>query len=228
MAVKTNGSIGFASAAASVSEGAGKVTITLNRTGDLSGAASVDFATSDGTAVQTSDYQIGFGTVLFAPGQTSKTFDVFITDDGYMESPEAFNISLSNPQGGFQVGGITSTTVTITDNEAITGPNPIANSYGQFWQRAWIPLFVRFVVDSGIYWLTFYPDLLNGALGFMGRFGWNVQLHSPIPQFAPVALFFGLGIDSLVDFAVTKIPYVKDWLPQMPGPMKPIPPTPGS
>lgn len=125
MAVKTNGSIGFASAAASVSEGAGKVTITLNRTGDLSGAASVDFATSDGAAVQTSDYQIGFGTVLFAPGQTSKTFDVFITDDGYMESPEAFNISLSNPQGGFQVGGITSTTVTITDNDAspaVTNP----------------------------------------------------------------------------------------------------------
>ena len=95
MAVKTNGSIGFASATAGVSEGAGKGTITLNRTGDLSGAASVDFATSDGTAVQISDYHIGFGTVLFAPGETSKTFDVLITDDGYMESPETFTISLN-------------------------------------------------------------------------------------------------------------------------------------
>jgi hypothetical protein len=118
MSVKSNGSIGFASATANVSEGAGKIQVTLNRTGDLSGAASADFATSDGTALQTSDYNIGFGTVTFAPGEASKTFDILITDDGYMESPETFSISLSNPKGGFQIGGISTATVTITDNDA--------------------------------------------------------------------------------------------------------------
>ena len=102
----------------------------------------------------------------------------------------------------------------------VTGPNPVAESYPQFFEKCWIPLLVRLVVDSGIYWLTFYPDLLNGVLSFMSKLGWNVQLHSPIPQYAVVALFFGLSIDSIVDFAVTKIPYVKDWLPQMPAPMK--------
>lgn len=105
----------------------------------------------------------------------------------------------------------------------VTGPNPVANTYGDFFKRCWIPLLVRFVVDSGIYWLTFYPDLLNGAISFAAsKFGWNVQLHSPIPQYAVVALFMGLGIDSIVDFAVTKIPYVKDWLPQMPPPLNPV------
>jgi len=126
MAVKVNGNIGFATASSSVSEGAGKVTITVNRTGDLSGAASADFATRDGTAVQTSDYHSGFGTVFFAPGEASKTFDVLLTDDGFMESPETFTISLSNPRGGFQVAGITSTTVTINDNDAVPAvTNPI-------------------------------------------------------------------------------------------------------
>jgi hypothetical protein len=126
MAVKTSGSIGFASSTATVAEGAGKVQITLNRTGDLSAAASADFATSDGTAAQTSDYNIGFGTVFFAPGEASKTFEVIITDDGYTELPETFNISLSNPQGGFQIGGITSASVTITDNDAVPAVvNPI-------------------------------------------------------------------------------------------------------
>lgn len=103
----------------------------------------------------------------------------------------------------------------------VTGPNPVANSYPEFFRKCWIPLLVRFVVDSGIYWLTFYPDLLNGALSILSRFGWNVQLHSPIPQYAVVALFAGLSIDSLVDFAVTKIPGIRDWLPQMPGQLKP-------
>lgn len=108
----------------------------------------------------------------------------------------------------------------------VTGPNPIANTYKQFFHRAWIPLLIRFAVDSGIYWLTFYPDLLNGALGFLSRFGWNIQLHSAVPQYGVFALFFGLGIDSIVDFGVTKIPYVRDWLPQMPGPLVPVQPVP--
>ena len=122
----SNGNIGFASATSSVSEGAGKVQITVNRTGDISGAAAVELTTSDGTAVQTSDYTISFATVFFAPGEASKTVDIFITDDGYSEGSETFTVGLTNPQGGFQIGGIKTNTVTITDND--TAPavvNPI-------------------------------------------------------------------------------------------------------
>jgi hypothetical protein len=49
---------------------------------------------------------------------------------------------------------------------------------------------------------------------------WQGQFHSAVPQYAVFALFFGLGVDSLVDFAVTKIPWLRDWLPQMPAPLK--------
>ncbi len=100
----------------------------------------------------------------------------------------------------------------------VTGPNPVARTYTEFWLKCWIPLLVRAVVDSGIYWLSFYPDMFNWVLKSSGI---NFQLHSALPRYGVVALFFGLGIDSIVDFAVTKIPYVRDWLPQMPPPLKP-------
>lgn len=99
----------------------------------------------------------------------------------------------------------------------VTGPNPVANNYTQFLQKCWIPLFVRAVVDSGFYWATFYPDLVNPVLKY---FNISFELHSPLPHYGLVALFFGLGVDSLVDFLVTKIPFLKDWLPQMPPPLK--------
>ena len=100
----------------------------------------------------------------------------------------------------------------------VKGPNPVANTYGQFIEACWIPLLVRLVVDSGVFWATFYPDFLNPVIG---KFGLTWQLHSPMsdmPGF--VALFVGLAMDSIIDFAVTKIPFIKDWLPQMPPPLK--------
>jgi hypothetical protein len=105
----------------------------------------------------------------------------------------------------------------------VTGPNPIANSYSQFIHRCWIPLLIRTAVDAGIYWLTFYPDLLNYVIKEFTP--WSAQLHSPIPQYAVVALFFGMGIDSIVDFAVSKIPWLNNLLPQMPGPLPTSSPT---
>jgi len=109
----------------------------------------------------------------------------------------------------------------------VQGPNPVANTYGQFVEVCWIPLLVRAVVDSGFFWLTFYPDILNPLVS---KLGLTWQLHSPMSNMpGPVALFVGLGMDSIIDFAVTKIPYVRDWLPQMPAPLKPsIPPSGGN
>lgn len=105
----------------------------------------------------------------------------------------------------------------------VTGPNPVANSYGEFLQRCWIPLFVRAVFDSGVYWLTFYPALLTPILKHLGWDSMVNHIQSGLLQIGPAALFFGLGVDSIVDFGVSKVPYVKDWLPQMPGPLKPVP-----
>ncbi len=100
----------------------------------------------------------------------------------------------------------------------VTGPNPVATSYTEFIQKCWIPLLVRAVVDSGLFWLMFYPEILNPLLTFVGI---NFQLNFTLMNMpGPVTLFVGLGIDSIVDFGISKIPYLKDWLPQMPPPIK--------
>lgn len=104
----------------------------------------------------------------------------------------------------------------------VTGPNPVANTYGQFIRRCWLPLLIRGALESGMFWICFYPELLASALNYMG---WsNVASYVVIvTEFAPAAFFFGHAIDSLADFAVSKIPFIKDILPQMPGPINPVP-----
>lgn len=107
----------------------------------------------------------------------------------------------------------------------VTGPNPVANSYPQFFQRCWIPLLVRWAIDSGVFWLMFTPGMIDRGLNYLGWTGWAWALEM-VTQFAPMAFFFGLAIDSIVDFVVSKTPFLNGWLPQMPGPLlKPKEPT---
>ena len=102
----------------------------------------------------------------------------------------------------------------------ITGPNPIANSWRQFWVRCWVPLTVRAFLDSLVFWSLFTPGFADKALAGLGwtRFAWAVQM---ITQFAVFAAVFGHTVDSILDFAVSKTPFINGVLPQMPGPVPP-------
>ena len=104
-------------------EGSGSVQITVTRSSGT-GTAGVDFQTTDGTANDRGDYTTALGTVRFASGETSKTFNVFITDDAYGEAPETFQVLLTNPSGA-TLGTPNTATVTIISNEAANGPNPV-------------------------------------------------------------------------------------------------------
>jgi hypothetical protein len=139
-------------AAASIAENAGKVTITVTRDGDTSGAATVDYATADGTATQKGDYIIASGTLSFNAGETSKSFDVFIVDDTYVETDETFSVILSNPTGGFFTGIGSSLTATIKDNDTAGSINPIDNA--QFFVRQQYLDFLNREPDPGglAYW----------------------------------------------------------------------------
>ncbi|MFV0594025.1 MAG: Calx-beta domain-containing protein, partial [Draconibacterium sp.] len=79
------------------------------------GGATVDYATSDGTATAGSDYTATSGTLSFAAGETSKTVDVTVTGDQILEADETITLTLSNATG---------TDVTITD---ATGTGTITN-----------------------------------------------------------------------------------------------------
>jgi hypothetical protein len=106
----------------------------------------------------------------------------------------------------------------------VTGPNPIASTYSQFIERCWIPLLVRAFLDSLVFWTLFTPGLADRVTTFLGwtKYDW---LISVITSAAPVAAVFGHTVDSLMDFAVSKLPWVNGVLPQMPGPIPTPSPT---
>src|SRR5262249_1106812 len=129
----------FSQANYSVQEDAGSVTVTVTRTGNTSGAATVAYKTTDtdnftvgcatkqGQAFGRCDFATTVGTLSFAPGETSKSFVVSIINDSYAEGSETFSVGLSNPSGA-SLGNQTTATVTINDNDATDGANPVTNT----------------------------------------------------------------------------------------------------
>src|SRR5213080_4985806 len=78
--------IQFSSSNYSVVEACTTITITVNRIGNPTSAASIDYNTSDVTATERGDYITALGTLSFAPGETSKSFIVLINDDSYVKA----------------------------------------------------------------------------------------------------------------------------------------------
>ena len=119
-------------------ENIGSKMITVTRSGDPSGSATVNYTTSDGAganpcstingvASSRCDYTTTLGTLNFGPGQTSRTFLIPINDDAYAEGSEMFTLTLSNASGA-ALGTPSTATVTITDNDATNGANPLNDS----------------------------------------------------------------------------------------------------
>jgi hypothetical protein len=103
------------SATYNVNETAGFVTITVVRSNGSDGTVSVQYGTSDGTAHAGTDYTATSGTLTFAPGVTSMTFQVPIINDGITDPGTlSFNIALSNPGGGAFLGTRHTSVVNIT------------------------------------------------------------------------------------------------------------------
>ncbi|MCU1268376.1 MAG: exported protein of unknown function [Acidobacteria bacterium] len=111
-----------------VNEGDVFVTVTVNRSGDTTLPSTVDFASSNGTAIQTRDYEVANGTLTFAAGDTSRTFRVLIVNDVYAEGSETVNLTLSSPAGAV-LGAQTSSTVTIADNDSAGTTSPAARQF---------------------------------------------------------------------------------------------------
>ncbi|HEV7904130.1 MAG TPA: TIGR03118 family protein [Pyrinomonadaceae bacterium] len=123
-----------------IGEGNSSIQITVTRSGNVSGSATVNYATFDQSepsapaptptpthANQKTDYEIAVGSVKFAPGETSKTFKVILVDDKLDENDEVIDIALSNPTGaGVGLGSQNTAKLTITDNDTgVTAANPI-------------------------------------------------------------------------------------------------------
>ncbi len=157
------------SVAISVNEGAGRAQVVVTRTGDHTTAVSADYATSDnsglnacssvtGLASSRCDYATSIGTLRFASGEISKTIFIPLVDDVYAEGNETFRLTLSRPVGA-SLGTSTLATITLTDNETVTGTtNPIDS----------VPFFVR----------QHYIDFLGREPDPAGYQGWQDVLNN--------------------------------------------------
>ncbi|HTU65581.1 MAG TPA: Calx-beta domain-containing protein [Steroidobacteraceae bacterium] len=108
----------FSAPTYSVGESGGTATITVSRTGSTTGAVSVGYATSNGTATAGSDYTATSGTLNWAANDSAaKTFTIAITDDSTLESNETINVALTTPGAGAALGLQSTAVLTITDND---------------------------------------------------------------------------------------------------------------
>jgi CSLREA domain-containing protein len=149
----------FSAATYNVSEGTTAVVITVNRFMASAPAATVDYATSDGTASERSDYTTALGTLRFAQDELSKSFTVLLTDDGFQEGEETFTVTLSNPTGGHGLAEPSTAVIRVADNDAAPSTvNPINNPQ----------LFVR----------QHYHDFLNREPDDAGFQFWTSQISS--------------------------------------------------
>lgn len=104
----------FSVSDASATEGS-PLAFTVSRTATTT-AASVNYATSNGTAAAGSDYTALSGTLNFAIGEATKPVNVTTIDDAASESSETVILTLSNPVGAAILDG--TGVGTINDNDA--------------------------------------------------------------------------------------------------------------
>lgn len=83
-------------------------TFTVTLSAASTNTVVVDYATANGTAGAGTDFSATSGTLIFAPGQTSKTVTVNVIADTAFEANETFIVNLTAPSGA-----------TIADGQAI-------------------------------------------------------------------------------------------------------------
>jgi hypothetical protein len=109
-------------------EGTGATTthqITVSLTRSYTTNVSVAYKTIDGEAVAGSDYEAATGTLVFSPGQTSKTIPLRVTGDTVLEDSERLTLQLRTTAGCSSV--IRTATITIVDDEIRNRVPSLAN-----------------------------------------------------------------------------------------------------
>lgn len=114
IAVAPVGVLGFGTDATTPENSTALVPITVTRSSGSFGTVEVDVVVSGGSAAEGLDYTVSPSTLLFGPGETTKTVGVQVLDDHIVEGSETIGLRLSSPRGGAGLGD-TDLTLTITD-----------------------------------------------------------------------------------------------------------------
>ncbi|MEG3641546.1 beta strand repeat-containing protein, partial [Magnetococcus sp. PR-3] len=117
----------FSMGSGSATEG-NDLNLTIFRGGATGYSQTVEWASSDATAVSGSDYTGASGTATFAAGVTSQVISLATAADTFYEGDETFSVSLSNAAGeGLVSLSVAQNTATIVDDSADQTTFSIAN-----------------------------------------------------------------------------------------------------
>ena len=123
--VAGSGNFEFVSQNYQVNELSSNVVVTVRRIGgtsgpnaDGSGNLSVQFATSDGTAVAGVNYSTVITNLVFPAGEVSQTVSVPVFDDGVVTSELTVNMTLSSPTPPAGLGSQYSSTLHIINDDS--------------------------------------------------------------------------------------------------------------
>ena len=106
----------FSQATYAVSEGGSAATITVTRSGASTPAVQVHYETGNGSALEGVDYARSEGDLAFAPGQTSKSFSIPVTNNSIADGARTVLLYLSAPQNA-QLGPQGTAVLTLQDND---------------------------------------------------------------------------------------------------------------
>ncbi len=161
-----------------VNEGVGSITITVERSGDIDSAISVDCALTGGTA--TGATAVGPGvdftvdaltaTLNFDPNEVSKTFVVSIVDDSAYEPDETAIFTLGNATGGAAIVYGTTTLTLISED-----PKPVPSSS---------KLITAFKL-AGIHGTIDDTDSITGAISLTVPYG--TDLSNLVPEILTIS-----------------------------------------
>ena len=115
--------LSFSATSYTANENSGSKTIYVNRESctNTSNSVSVDYSTSNGTAIAGSDYTSKQGTLWGASGDcNTKSFNIPILNDSIVENHETVNLQISNPTGGAVLGQSNAVLNIIDDDVAKT------------------------------------------------------------------------------------------------------------
>jgi uncharacterized delta-60 repeat protein/uncharacterized repeat protein (TIGR01451 family) len=115
--VTAPGQLMFAQTNYVFTEGNSNAVITVLRTNGTSGTVSVTYRTIAGTAQPGVNYTSASSTLTFANGETMKSFNVPMLDNGIVQGPVTLSLVLSNATGGATLLQPTNVPMTILDND---------------------------------------------------------------------------------------------------------------
>ncbi len=165
ISVSPDNSVQFTTSAANTTENSGSITVNVSRTGDVALPATVNYSTNNdqgvpcstasGTASPKCDFTAALGTLNFAAAETSKSITILISQDSFVEGPEALTLALSNPIGAV-LGTPSVMSITIADD--VTEPP------------------TNIIDDPNMFVRMHYHDFLNREADQSGLDFWTGQM----------------------------------------------------